>query len=202
MRVDLKAAKRLLGLEPDAPLRDATDWERVHNAAKSQIVEARRAGDDALAARISEAQATLKKSYGTGRKCPKCGEPKKPHARHCGLCSRAIRSHFHNRLFMDTTKDYEISETTLIPPINRGRSELRSRLRVLKVGDSFPVSNTSVDAISRAARLERIQVITRTVAIDPRSPKKRTLRVWRSDGMDEEKLNALIASRRAPAKAA
>jgi recombinational DNA repair protein RecR len=89
MSISLRLAKKRLGIDQYRPLRTRADYDFFSSVARSAITAARKAGDDAKAAELSEAKARIKQSFGL-KYCVDCGNPINQGER-CLICRREYR---------------------------------------------------------------------------------------------------------------
>jgi hypothetical protein len=197
-RWNIRRAVSYLGLDPAFKVRTDEDMNLVMAVWKERTVLARKTNNDEEAKTLSLCKELVKRWYNcrTSRKCPKCGEAKSTHAYECRRCSYFTRHHSHS-MSETTVKDYEIVATALVTPRNHITGELTLALRQLvdgQVGDSF-VTPKQPTSIKLQAKMLGLEVMCRIANPAERDPKKRKYRVWRSDGLEDTKVNEIIQKR-------
>jgi ribosomal protein L37E len=85
--MNFKQAKALIGIDPRKTLAGRDGYAHAHGLWKSATVKARKAGNDALAAQLSEADKVLEKRL-VRNMCAVCGQPISRKATHCRLHQR------------------------------------------------------------------------------------------------------------------
>lgn len=209
-------ALKLSGLAENFKLDSAQNHEIFLQSNKRHIVEARRMADalriagnkegerkwEFEAARISEARERLRKIWPKKQKrtCG-CGRGKTEHQDKCRICRRVGLTLSEQRF---ATAQIE----TLVGKVEDGvtiddeqacrQNPLRDAMLGLKeVGMSF-VTTCFHSTIMRAQKRHDVKVIVRQIAVN-RATKRRTYRVWRSDGLSWEEINRIIEQRKSRA---
>jgi hypothetical protein len=196
-----KQAKELLGLADDFEIRGEEDYQFALRVWKDKTVLARQLDDQAAAAVLSQAKEILKRRHTSriSRVCPNCGEPKSQNCRFCRTCYHDERWHKHSlHTHSVTMKENEVEDgLSVIPPKAHANGAIANVCRKLlagQIGDSF-VTDRPPSTINNVCRNLSLQIIVRTINPAEKDKKKKRWRVWRSDGMEMEKVNEIIRSR-------
>ena len=193
MRMTFARARDVLGLPPEFLPTQHDSYDLMLAKWKEEVVEARRKADAERETELNEAKAFVKKRKDArlNRVCPVCGGAKRDHAERCGMC--AHRQRYYPNLVMEKSnvKLYQIEEGVQLPS-PRGDSELTAALKRLeRLGQSFCTPAKHCTITLKAKQLG-VKVIARVIDPHEKDAKKRVYRVWRSDGLRQEQLNAYI----------
>lgn len=210
MRFTFKRACQLLELPLGYDITKEEDFDLALRIWRVKTADARRNGNDDLAADLSQAKEALKRRKSRlGTKCPDCGQGKSKFAARCNVCARRVLFYPNQMNASTPLTEHEIEATPLpVPPRTLRSGILTQTMRELAttgtVGDSFVTSKQST-TIKSVARLLGMEVITRIVTHGKKVAGKKykvgqQYRVWRSDGKSEKELNEIIKRRLAGEK--
>lgn len=203
----IRSAKRTLrwslqqiGLPPDFPLKTEDHFNTAFRCWKERTVDARRANQDRLAADLSLAKANIVKRQKrlASLRCPRCGKLKSPTAEQCRPCALYTRFYSDKVEAMNNPELYKVeTPVEAIPDRSTRAGPLMIALRKLatgQIGDTF-VTDKNGTMVASAARKLGGNVIVRCINTGEKDPKKRLYRVWRSDGLSMDEVNAVIRDR-------
>jgi hypothetical protein len=199
-RLYLRQALTMLGLPSDFRVQKQADFEVALALCKEKIVAARKANNDQLAAEFSCCKELFRSRHNrmVSRQC-ECGRAKDLYATQCSECSRTRRYYSKNLMAETPLKLHEIEVTPVAVPHRwQPRGLLTLTLKKLaesgQTGDSF-ITDRTPSAIKLQGKMFGLQCVIRIANPNEKDLKKRVYRVWRSDGLSEDELNALIQKR-------
>lgn len=194
-----KQALAELGLPTDYDIRSDGGFVRAMAIWKELTVEARKQNDDAHAATLSLCKVLIQKKYQyhKSRICPKCGRAKARHSAHCQMCNVQL-AYYSDKLDEPKIMLHQIESALIpVPNIQRKQGELVRALKILgegNIGDSF-VTNRSASSCVFMAKTLGGNIICRIANPTEKDPKKRLYRIWRTDGLSQDEVNAILAKR-------
>ncbi len=201
VRLTFRRAKQLVGLDENFEICTDERYEQATKLVVEKIVEARRTGNDSLAADLSAAKALFKKlnAARTDRHCPICGGMKSRKSLHCQTCANTVRYYPNSLMQPVEEKEFVIEHVHLVTREHRPTAKLTITMAKLadegQVGDSFIVCGKPVTTIKGVARMLGLEVMCRKLNPGEKDQKKIRVRVWRSDGLDEDAVNDIINKR-------
>ena|SRR5271157_888446 len=206
MKLTFPAVIRLLGLEEGFAVSTEQNYAFALRVWREKIVAARRTGDEELARLLSQCKEVIKRRYigHVSRVCPQCGNSKSVHAHRCNICARILRFYSHMIAQTVSVKEYEMELGTMLIPIRTQiggicTATVRKMATEGQVGDSF-LTSKATSTVKNVARKLGLEVIVRIANAQEPDRKKRKYRVWRSDGLDMDGVNAIIKKRMAGEK--
>jgi len=186
-RLDLKAALRTCEMPDGFTVSSQDDIKEVHEKWRHLLVAARRAGNMERAADLSNAWALVKRQR--DRWCP-CGRMKSRGARLCATC---LVLHKNGRAMgvpefcVGVVSDGVLIESTK-------RSKLYDALNKLDAVGKSVVLDSKCETIRAAACKLGVKVKIYQMQ-DENGVKTKFFRVWRTDGLSIEDVNAAILKR-------
>jgi hypothetical protein len=180
-RMTLARACNMVGL-PDLKIESHLDIQEFHDKWKTLVVAARNRNDDAEAAALSEAWATVKKA---GRKWCACGARKYVRSARCPSCTATGPKADDQTPAQIEYKEGELEIGVPIPPSQWRGNRIREALKKLeKIGQSTVLKLRRENLTRYAQELK--------LGFTAAKLEGGYLRIWRTDGKSRDEVNAII----------